>query len=195
MKKGKLIVLYGINNLGKTTQAKLLVEKIKASGSEAEYVKIPTYNQLPDGPMINDYLRGGNPYNLTPREFQLLSAVNKYHHQPIIQQILENGTFIVMEDYWATSVAWGAGAGVDKQFLIRLNEGLIKEDLAFLFDGERFLDSTEPGHRHEVDMDLTNRVRQVHLELGEVYRWKKINANDSIVNIHALIWGEIKKIL
>jgi len=34
MKKGKLIVLYGINNLGKTTQAELLVEKIKSNGKK-----------------------------------------------------------------------------------------------------------------------------------------------------------------
>ena len=31
-KKGKFIVLYGINNLGKTTQAKLLVKNLKNSG-------------------------------------------------------------------------------------------------------------------------------------------------------------------
>lgn len=195
MKKGKLIVLYGINNLGKTTQAKLLVDKINATGRQAEYIKVHIYDQAPDGPMISDYLRGGNPYDLTPREFQLLAAVNKYHYQATLKEKLEQDIIVVAEDYWATSVAWGVGAGVDKQFLIRLNEGLIKEDLAFLFDGERFLDSTEPGHRHEVDMDLTNRVRQVHLELGQEYGWKKVNANDAIINIHTLIWEEVKKII
>ncbi|MEK7164893.1 MAG: hypothetical protein AAB779_03010 [Patescibacteria group bacterium] len=195
MKKGKLIVLYGINNLGKTTQAKLLVDKINASGRVAEYIKVHIYDQAPDGPMVSDYLRGGNPYNLTPREFQLLAAVNKYHYQSSLKDKLDQGIIVVAEDYWATSVAWGTGSGVDKQFLIKLNEGLIKEDLAFLFDGERFLDSTEPGHRHEVDMDLTNRVRQVHLELGEEYGWKKINANDSVEAIHKLIWQHVLSVM
>ncbi len=195
MAKGKLIVLYGVNNLGKTTQAKLLVDKIKQSGQAAEYVKYHIYDLEPTGPIINDYLRADNPYNLTPREFQILSAVNKYHYQPILRQKLESGIFIVAEDYWATSVAWGAGAGVDKQFLIKLNEGLIKEDLAFLFDGERFLDSAEPGHYHEENMDLTNRVRQAHLELGKEYGWVKVSVNDTIATVHTLIWEEIGKII
>lgn len=195
MKKGKLIVLYGVNNLGKSTQAKLLVEKIKQNGRAMEYIKYHIYDLEPTGSIINDYLRAGNPYSLTPREFQLSAAVNKYHYQPILKEKLDKGIVVVAEDYWATSVAWGEGAGVDKEFLVKLNQGLIREDLAFLFDGERFLESTEKEHRHEIDTDLTNRVRQAHLELGEEYGWIKVNANDSIVNIHTLIWEEVKKII
>ena len=41
--RGKFIVLYGINNLGKTTQAKFLVEKLQSQGLRAEYVKYPIY--------------------------------------------------------------------------------------------------------------------------------------------------------
>jgi thymidylate kinase len=42
--KGKFIVLYGINNLGKTTQAKLLVEKFQKEGLKAEYMKYAVYS-------------------------------------------------------------------------------------------------------------------------------------------------------
>ena len=44
--RGKFIVLYGINNLGKTTQAKMLVDKLKLHGLEAEYLKYPVYLKL-----------------------------------------------------------------------------------------------------------------------------------------------------
>src|SRR3990167_455956 len=110
MKRGKLIVFYGINNLGKTTQAKLLVDKIRARGNKAEYLKYHVYELEPSGPLINQYLRAGNPYKFSAREFQILAAVNKYHYQPILQARLEQGINIVAEDYWATSVAWGQGA-------------------------------------------------------------------------------------
>ena len=195
MSVGKFIVLYGINNLGKSTQAKLLVDQINQHSRQVKYIKYPIYDQMPDGPMFNDYLRHGNPYNLSPREFQLVAAVNKYHYQPTLKQKLENGIFVVAEDYWATSVAWGVGAGVDKEFLVRLNKGLIREDLVFLFDGNRFLESTEKNHRHEEDLDLINRVRAAHLELGEEYAWIKINANEPIEAIRDFIWEKVRIIL
>ena len=43
---GKFIVIYGVNNLGKTTQANMLVQKLKASGLKAEYLKYPIYDLL-----------------------------------------------------------------------------------------------------------------------------------------------------
>ena len=42
-KKGKFIVLYGNNNVGKSTQAKLLVEKLKEKGENVRYFKYPIY--------------------------------------------------------------------------------------------------------------------------------------------------------
>ena len=191
MKRGKLIVLYGINNLGKTTQAKLLVEKIKSVGKKAEYLKYHVYDLAPSGPMINEYLRQGNPYQLSARELQLVAAVNKYHYQPEVRARLDGGVNIVAEDYWATSVAWGKGAGVSRDFLIRLNQGIIKEDIAFLFDGKRFLDSREDGHYFEQNDELTEKVRKIHLQLGEQFGWIKINANDAIEKIHDKIWSVV----
>lgn len=195
MARGKLIVFYGINNLGKTTQAKLLVEKIKSVGKKAEYLKYLIYDLEPSGSMINEYLRAGNPYKLSPREFQLLAAVNFYHYQPKLQTQLESGINIVAEDYWATGIAWGEGDGVDRNFLIKIRQGIIKEDIAFLFDGQRFLNSREQGHTFEQNDDLTEKVRQIHLRLGEELGWIKINANQSIENIHNEIWERVKSIL
>ncbi len=67
MKKGKLIVFYGINNLGKSTQAELLVERIKQEGKKAQHIKYPIYELEPTGSMINRYLRQNNSDNLNHR--------------------------------------------------------------------------------------------------------------------------------
>jgi len=48
---GKFIVLYGINNLGKTTQTRILVDKLKLHGLKAEYLKYPVYDLAPSGPI------------------------------------------------------------------------------------------------------------------------------------------------
>ena len=42
--KGKLIAIYGINNLGKSTQAHLLVQELQDQGYKAQYLKYPIYD-------------------------------------------------------------------------------------------------------------------------------------------------------
>lgn len=192
---GKFIVLYGINNLGKTTQAKMLVHKLITSGLKAEYVKYPIYELIPSGVVLNNYLRGGNYFNLSPREAQIFYAYNRTQFEKELIKKLESGINIIAEDYTGTGLAWGIGAEVDELFLKYINSHLLKEDLAFLFDGERFKEATETGHKHETDDDLINKVRRAHLKLGEEHGWKKINANLSVEEIHHRLLDEIKKII
>lgn len=193
MRKGKLIALYGVNNLGKTTQAKLLISRIQNSGlsqhPQVLYMKYPLYEHLPTGPIINSYLRGGNPYNLDPTSFQLLQSANRLHYDHILRVLIEGGTWVVAEDYRGTGIAWGIGAGVNQLLLEELNNPLVGEDVAILMDGERFMDSIEKGHRHETDSRLINWVRTIHLGLAEKFDWTVINANRSIDEIHEEIWS------
>lgn len=195
MNKAKLIVIYGINNIGKTTQAELLAEKIKENGGKADYLKYPVYDFGVAGPLLNDYLRNGNPYNLSPREYQILNVLNRTEYQSVLKSKLSAGINIIAEDYIGTGIAWGMGAGVDKDFLINLNKNLLDEDLAFLFDGKRFKEGKEKGHTHEENDELTDKVRCAHLELSKDFGWKAIDANRSINEIHQEIWKEIKKII
>jgi len=190
--KGKLIVFYGINNLGKSTQARLLVEKLKDAGQQAEYVKYALYNLEPSGTFINDYLRKGNPHNLSSREFQIMQVVNRYQFQPTLLKKLESGINIVAEDYVGTGLAWGIGSGVDENFLKFLNKDLYREDIAFLFKGERFKEATEDNHAHEQNNPLLKEVELIHDKLGKEFKWIEINANESIESIHEQIWSTIK---
>jgi len=193
--KGKFIVLYGINNLGKTTQAKMLVHKLITHGFKAEYLKYPIYDLAPSGVVLNNYLRGGNFFNLSPREAQIFYAKNRTQYEKKLLKKLNEGVNIIAEDYTGTGLAWGIGGGVDEMFLKYINSHLLKEDLAFLFDGERFTHATERGHKHETDNELLERVRKIHLRLGQELGWKKINANLSVEEIHERLWKEIIKII
>lgn len=195
MKKGKFIVLYGINNLGKTTQAKLLVKNLKKNKYKAEYLKYPIYEMEPTGNLINGYLRKGNPYKFSPREAQLLHFIDRIKFDPILEDKLKRGINIVAEDYFGTAVAWGSGAGVDRKLLEYFYSFVRKEDLIFLFDGKRFMHSVEKNHKHENNNELINKVRKVHLYLAKKHGWQKINANLSVEKIQEVIWDKVKKVL
>lgn len=190
---GKLIVFYGINNLGKTTQAKLLVERLIKEGYQAKYLKYAVYGLEPSGPLLNDYLRKNNPLKLTPREFQILQVLNRYQYQSLLLQELRKGVHIVAEDYVGTGLAWGIGAGVDEKFLKSLNKDLHREDLSFLFTGQRFREAVEDGHAHEANEKLTEQVRLVHERLGREFGWININSNETKEVVHEKIWQIVAK--
>lgn len=183
------IVLYGINNLGKSTQAKKLVERMNSEGYKTEYLKYPIYTQEPAGPIINNYLREGNTHHLTPREAQLLYVLDRTQYESTLKQKLNQGIHIVAEDYVGTGISWGIGAGVDETFLKKINSHLLHEDISFLFEGNRFTEATESGHKHETNNELIEVVRAAHDKLGTEYGWVRINANETIENIHEKLWN------
>lgn len=193
MKRGLFVVLYGINNLGKSTQAKKLVERLSEEGHPAVYLKYPIYDLHPSGSMLNAYLREGNPFNLSAREVQTVYALNRTQYEATLQELLETGTHVIAEDYTGTGIAWGIGAGVGSNYLETINAHLLKEDLAFWFDGERFLEATEKNHKHETNDELMNTVRDAHQQLAKKHGWERIDANNSIDAIHDILWERITK--
>ncbi|MDQ5927675.1 MAG: dTMP kinase [Patescibacteria group bacterium] len=191
---GKLIALYGINNLGKSTQAKRLVERLIKEGKEAYYLKYPLYNLAPSGQMINGYLRNGNPYELSPREYQIVHVVNRTQYDAALRARLMSGEWIVVEDYVGTGMAWGVGAGVDEAFLQELNSHLLREDLPIFMDGERFMEAKEEGHKHETDDVLMAKVKEMHHTLAKKNGWFMVNANQTRDEVHEDIWKHVKRL-
>lgn len=185
-KKGFFIVLYGVNNLGKSTQAKLLTQNLKNQGFKAEYLKYPRYQITPSGPYLDQLIRA-KKLQISPEELQMWYTINRFQYQPKLEAKLKRGRVVVAEDYTGTGLAWGAAKGVDLTWLEEINQPLLKEDLGLLLDGRRFIRGKEKVHIHETDAKLTAKCRQIHLKLGQKYGWPKINANQSIDQVQSNI--------
>ena len=186
--RGKLIVLYGINNIGKTTQAKKLISYLKSKKHKTHYFKIPVYDLKPTGPLINKILRS-KKQEISEQEFQKLYAKNRKDYQPVIKKKLKQGYIIVAEDYVGTGLAWGNVKGASMVYLKKINKGILKEDLAILLDGKRFKKAKEKIHLHETNDSLIRKVRKKHLQLAKEYGWKVIKANKT----REKVFQDIKK--
>lgn len=193
--RGKLIVLYGVNNLGKTTQAKLLVEKLSHHGVFAEYIKYPIYELPPTGHILNTVLRSGTEQKLSEIELQKLYAQNRRDFQPTLEQKLVRGKWIVAEDYTGTGLAWGVTKGAPLDILEKQNNGLIQEDCAVLLDGDRFLSGKEARHLHESNDSLMQHCRATHRALAQKYSWLTVDANQSVEDVAENIWKIIQTLL
>jgi len=198
MREGLFIVIYGINNLGKTTQVGLLLDDLIKSGLKAEYVKYPIYDLNPTGPKINAVLRSGRKQEISEKELQELYTQNRRDFQPQLCQKIGNGVNIIAEDYIGTGLAWGWTKGTELEKLIESNRGLVKPDIEILLDGERFIGSREADHIHESDDMLMEKCRKNHLELAARFGWAVVNANQEPAAVHqdilAIIERKIKEL-
>lgn len=192
---GKFIVLYGVNNLGKSTQVKLLTNRLNATGYKTESLKYAIYDLEPTGTIINDYLRYGNEYQLSPREAQIIYAMNRMQYESTLKAKLDAGINIIAEDYTGAGLSWGVAMGVDEEFLKRINSPLLREDIAFLFKGDRFIGAKEENHILENNNPLLEKARANLDRFGKEFGWIDVNANRTKEEVNDKIWNEVMKII
>lgn len=174
--RGKFIVIYGINNIGKTTQAKNVVQYFLSRGLKADYVKYPVYDIKPSGLFIDSVLRSDRQ-EISEEELQTWFTVNRLQFQPILKRKLAHEINVVAEDYIGTGLAWGSAKGADYNWLKSINSTLMKEDIGILLDGERFAFAREDRHIHEIDSKLMEKVRKRFIEIGRELGWHMVNVN------------------
>lgn len=196
--RGRMITLYGINGIGKTTQVELLVQFLRTQGKEASRLKYPVYDLEPEGPFIYKYLRdpefrGKN--ELSTEELQMKYAENRRRSEAELCKRLESGEWIIAEDYTGTGIAWGLTWGANLEYLEDINKDLLRPDLSILMHGERFDTAIEMGHRNETNDDRIKICRNFHLLLGERYGWKRVNANQDIESVQADIRKVVNEVL
>ena len=177
--KGKFIVVYGMNNLGKTTMVNGLIDFLKTGGREVVYLKYPIYDLEPTGPRINRYLREGNPEKLTPATVQKIFSDNRRDFESKLIEMINEGKWVIAEDYKGTGIAWGMIGGYSIEKMEEINKNLYEADLSILLDGERFLTGIEKVHTHENATELWLKGRKIHLDLAKRYNWKIANANQT----------------
>lgn len=189
--RGKFIVLYGGNNLGKSRQIELLDETIQGLGHITKKIKYPVYELEPTGPKINSVLRKG--VEMDELKVQKLYAQNRRDFEPTLRSYLARGMWVISEDYTGTGIAWGTVRGVPLKTLEKINQDLLKEDLSILLYGQRFKTGIESNHRNETDDKIWENAQNRHLELADRYGWAKVYASRPPLEVHQDILDIVNK--
>jgi thymidylate kinase len=195
MQRGRFIAIYGINNIGKSTHARLLTQRLIKEGYKAIYLKYPIYNLEPTGPKINTILRSGNKQSLSEEDLQTIFMRNRKDYEPTLRNILNEGYIVVAEDYTGTGIAWGTAKGADQKWLTELNAPLLKEDFSILLTGRRNILARENSHIHETNDQLIAKVGKVLLDLAGKYNWRIVELQEKIEDTANLIWIQIEAFL
>jgi len=195
MKKGIFITIYGINNIGKSSQVELLVQKFEELGYDVKRLKYPIYDLAPTGPLINDILRGGNKQEISEEEFQTLFMKNREDFEPTLKRWLDDEFVVIAEDYTGSGIAWGAAKGMRQEDVERLNAHLLKEDLAILLEGRRHIEAKESSHIHESQDELVKKVDVVLHRLADKFGWKTVRTVEGIEESFYILWRVVEEFL
>ena len=133
MKRGMFIVFEGIDRSGKTTQAHMLVDALRAGDIAVEFTRFPRYDTH-TGKLIQQYLR--KEIELDDKTAHLLYCANRTECIEEISSLLRNGISVVCDRYVYSGIAYATAKGLSYEWCRAIETGLPKPDVVFYFELE-----------------------------------------------------------
>jgi dTMP kinase len=170
--KGLLIVFEGIDGSGKTTQAKMLAEKINGV-----YMAFPNRSSA-IGQVIDKVLR--KEIQMDSTALQLLFAADKHDASKTIKEHIDNGRTVILDRYVLSAYAYYCKMTPesllnDSLFLTCIHAGAQRPDITFMMN-------IDPAKRH---------LRANDMEGGELY--ENIDKLRNVVDMYNCIVSRIKE--
>ena len=112
--KGKLIVIDGGDNVGKATQADLLMRRLVEEGIPVGKLDFPRYSQNTFGHLLQDCLKGecGDFMALNPKVAATLFAADRFESKKGLEEWLEEERVVVLDRYVSANMLH-QGAKID----------------------------------------------------------------------------------
>lgn len=130
--RGLFITFEGPEGAGKSTQARLLADWLRAKGREVVLTREPGGTEL--GAVLRELILTRPMQAET--EFLLYSADRAEHAHQVIRPALERGAVVICDRWLDSSLAYqGYGRGLPLDWLLAVSRGLLgdlKPDLTFL---------------------------------------------------------------
>jgi dTMP kinase len=185
LRKGKIIVIEGIDKAGKTTQANLLLKKFKNKCVKFDF---PDYT-TPIGKEIKQFLDGKRVYS-DQVKMMLLSA-NRWEKKTEIDRVIAKGTTIIMNRYYQSNLVYGVSKGLELDWLIALDEGLPKADLVIVIDIKTDTLFTRSKNSvidtFEKDRELICKVKKTYRLLAKKFTWYVVDGEKSVDDVHSQV--------
>lgn len=103
---GTIIVIEGSDGSGKSTQLRLLTERLRVVGYDVEVFKFPQYDQ-PSSHFVKSYLNGeyGPASNISPYAASMFYALDRFEAAPSIRKAASEGKIVLIDRYVGSNMA------------------------------------------------------------------------------------------
>jgi len=171
-KKGVFICIEGLDGSGKTTQARLLAEKLSGS-----YELVLTFE--PSNGKVGSFIRESCLYEqsrLPVAVEALLFAADRVEHvESVIKPALGEGKLVVCDRYVYSSLAYQGSAGLSLDWIKEVNSCALRPDFAVFIDVSPEVVIERLQRRKSVmeTLEIQRKVREIYLKFvdtGELVR-------------------------
>ena len=194
MRKGKIIVIEGLDKAGKRTQSRLLIDDLKLLGKICVIMDFPDY-ATHIGAEIKAFLDGKRDY---PTELMhILLSANRWEKKKEIDSMMDNGTVLILNRYYQSNLVYGMSNGLNINWLLNLDKGLPKEDLVIVLEVNpktSYQRAVEHLDAFEKDQKLLADVHKNYRKLARQFKWKIINGERNKDEVHQDIMKLVKKL-
>lgn len=203
-KAGKFITFEGGEGAGKSTQARLLADRLAKHGIATVVTREPGGTQGAE--VVRHLLKSGAVKSLGPfAETVMISASRDDHLNAVIRPALIGGKWVICDRFIDSTRAYqGAGAGVDDRLLDALDRAVVGEtrpDLTIILDAppEVGLERAKQRDRQGADrfenerLSFHHRLRSAFLAIAarDAARCVVISSTDPPETVAAAVWEAV----
>jgi dTMP kinase len=176
--KGVFVCLEGLDGCGKTTQAKLLVRRLKRN-YDAFYTAEPSGGKI--GKFIKKYCLHGDKRSSGVVEALLFAADRFEHVENTVLPALDKGRIVVSDRYVYSSLAYQGATGLDLGWIEKINEHAVRPDLAIFIDVEprTVVQRLKPKKSVMENLETQRKVREVYIKFIEKGELVRVDGNKS----------------
>lgn len=179
--RGGLIVLEGLDRVGKSTLAKKLVEHLERTRRSVSYFRFPD-RSTPVGHLIDDFLKTTTK-GIDDHTLHLLFSANRWELNKKIRNYLTRGTTVVIDRYSYSGIAYSsAKRGLSIEWCREPEKGLPKPDLVIYLELPKEEQYKRPGFGDErfETQELQELVRHQYEKLMDISQdtWLRIDVEN-----------------
>jgi len=195
--RGVFICVEGLDGCGKTTQAKMLVKRLKRD-HDAVYTAEPSKGRI--GRFIKRYCLHGDKRVSSVVEALLFAADRFEHVENEVLPALDKGKIVVSDRYVYSSLAYQGAAGLDLDWIEKINKHAVRPDLAIFVDvkPETVVQRLKPKRSVMENLETQRKVREVYVRFAEKGELVSIVGNRSKMevaeSIMSVVGGCLKKV-
>jgi len=198
---GCLVVLEGGEATGKSTQAAMLGERLRAFGRDVEVTREPGGTER--GKRIREVLLHDHG-RLDPRaELFLLLADRAQHVAELVRPRLDAGAVVVSDRFTPSTLAYqGAGRELGVEEVERLSTWAsrgLEPDLVVVLDlPDSVADARVAAVRDRLESEepaFHARVREAYRVLAPLYGWQLVDATGTVDEVAERVWSAVRPVL
>jgi dTMP kinase len=194
--RGIFICIEGLDGSGKTTQAKLLVRML-GKNYDAVYTAEPSKGKI--GKFIKQHCLHTNRRSSSVVEALLFAADRSEHVENTILPALKKGRIVVSDRYVYSSLAYQGAAGLNLEWIEKINVHAIRPDLAIFLDVEpvTVVQRMKPRKSIMENLETQQKVHKIYAEFVGKGKLVRVDGNKPKIGvakaIAAVVEGFLKR--